>query len=399
MAIKKTKNKNLGIVDNFNILQYELNQLLKSFLNAGFSKKGFILYPLSKDISKENKMKLKGILNKIRDLEKRGMEFKESGKIKVNLINLNQRKFVVIISKLYSDLEKNMRVGKTTKKTVSTNKIDVKKYQNSYLKPVIDLKKFSEKNLKEYVSGIYVHGSLATLDYVEGWSDLDTLVIIKKEAMLDPNKLLRLRNLMYKSKIFFYKIDPLQHHGHLLFTEFDMNYYCQTFFPLVLFKYSKSLIGNKKLNFGVRDSSKENKSRFLYFTDYFINLNKNMTLFMSSYNLKLLLHLVTLFPTMYLQSKNSQVYKKFSFDIARKEFTKKEWSVIDYVSSLRDSWKQPKKSFTSKYEKINPLLAYQANSKYWDLFSNISKLNNVDLIKIIEGMAIISKSALKKSKH
>ena len=45
-------------------MQNELNTLLNSFVNGGFSYKGYLLYPLNKDLSQENKRKIKR-LNKI----------------------------------------------------------------------------------------------------------------------------------------------------------------------------------------------------------------------------------------------------------------------------------------------------------------------------------------------
>ena len=41
---------------------------------------------------------------------------------------------------------------------------------------------------------------------------------------------------------------------------------------------------------------------------------------------------------MYLQANGIIVYKKFSFDIAKKDF-KDSWEVIDDVSSIRSNWK------------------------------------------------------------
>ena len=45
-----------------NYVQNKLHELLTSFLNGGFSFKGYILYPLIKDIPKNNKIKIKNLL-------------------------------------------------------------------------------------------------------------------------------------------------------------------------------------------------------------------------------------------------------------------------------------------------------------------------------------------------
>jgi len=268
-----------------------------------------------------------------------------------------------------------------------------------FLEPVFGLNKFALKELKEYLLEFHVHGSIATRDYVKGWSDLDTLIIINKSTLNDPGKIIKLRDLLYKSKKYFYKVDPLHHHGHMTITEYDLEYYCNTFFPLELFKYSKSVFGKKSLNFKIRDNKVENINRLYSFVDYFKNLYSNRKFKMGSYELKFFFHAVTLFPTMYLQAKGINVYKKFSFDLSKKDFDKNLWSPIETISAIRKKWKIPDKMpLINLISSVNPLLAYQLNSRYWDVFNNISRKNNIDLRKLVSEMHALSQSALAKIK-
>ena len=121
---------------------------------------------------------------------------------------------------------------------------------------------------------------------------------------------------------------------------------------------------------------------------------------MGSYDAKTLLHSITLFPTIYLQAKGILVYKKFSFGIAKKDFKKEDWKVIDEVSSIRRNWKSignfPLISLSSR---INPLLAYQLNSRVMGLFKNIKKINNINTKYLVENMFKLSENAWDRIKQ
>ncbi len=388
-----------NIKNPLNGIQYELNQILYSFLNGGFSAPGYLLFPLHGGVSKEIRLKIANLFSAIRNIDgEENFDFSFSlGSLgKLGAMPWNSSKCAALISSLYSDFEKNKKTSKISKiiEIPESNVLEDNDYTGDYLRPVLELKKFSETKLRDYVLDIYVHGSLSTLDYVEGWSDFDTLAVIKKEAVLDRKMLLKLRALLYMSKKYFYRVDPLQHHGHLIISEFDLDYYCQTMFPLALFEYSKSVLNGQKLEFRLRNSDHENKLKYLWFIDYFRNFYKNPKKNLGSYDLKFHLHAITLFPAMYLQAKGVYLYKKFSFGAARKYFDKSSWEIIDYVSDIRKKWKQPKIiGLSGLYSNINPLLAYQLNSKYWDAAQKIRELNSIDIKKLAEGSGLLAEQA------
>ena len=93
------------------------------------------------------------------------------------------------------------------------------------------------------------------------------------------------------------------------------------------------------------------------------------------------------------------MYKKFSFDLAKKEFNKRLWRPIDTISSIRKKWKTPNKiPLIDLISSVNPLLAYQLNSKYWDVFHNINGLNKINMRKLVEEMHALSENAWAKIK-
>ena len=385
------ENKKIDGEFAINFLQNELKYLLQSFLNGGFSYKGFILYPCIKGVSKENKNKIKNLFKIIDYLNNKNYDFSESINNFKKYKNINSKNFAILISSLYKDFGAIKKNNQRTIKKTACKEILTSDYKDkSYIKPIFDLKKYAGKKLKKYLLGFYLHGSLSTKDYVRGWSDLDTFAVVNKKTINNPQDLLNLRKYMYKSRIFFYLIDPLQHHINIIVSEYDLDYYPKTYFPPVLFSYSKSFFNFdivKKIK--IRPADIENIYVLFDFVNYFRTLHFNKKYNLDSYKTKFLLHAVTLFPSLYLQAKGKSAYKKYSFAIAKKDFGNKEWSVIKEVEKIRKNWISPKDVFIKNYAKINPVLAYRINAK----LRNIKKLNKINTKLIINNMFVLSEKA------
>lgn len=394
-SLKKKKGVREKALD---FLQDELHEVTYSYINGGFSQKGFILYPLIKDLSLKNREKINCLRPVAEFLDENGCDFSSTlGLFRKNKVN--GKTASSFISSLYRDFS-GARKPKGVAMKARCTELDFSAYPKGdfgYLEPVRGLEKFANEKLQEYLQDLHVHGSIATRDYVKGWSDLDTLAIIRKSTLENPRSLEKLRDLFYQSKEYFYRIDPLQHHGHMIIAETDLDYYCQTFFPLALFEYSRSVLGAKSLNANVRSSKKENIERLYSFMQYFKGLQLNNANSMGSYDLKFFFHAVSLFPTLYLQAKGIHVYKKFSFPMARKDFDKGLWKPVDEVTKIRKEWRAPgEMPFVGPISRINPLLAYQINSKFVDFSGKIRKLNKFNLKKMIAGMSALSESAFQR---
>jgi hypothetical protein len=153
------------------------------------------------------------------------------------------------------------------------------------------------------------------------------------------------------------------------------------------------------MQFRARDFSNESIRRLFWFVSYFRKFAIEKRFNLGSYDFKVLLHSITLFPVMYLQAKGILIYKKFSFDLAKKDFDKRLWNPVDAVSSIRKKWKTPNKiSLINLISSINPLLAYQLNSRYLDVFYNINRLNNINMKKLVVEMHALSENAWAKIK-
>ena len=127
------------------------------------------------------------------------------------------------------------------------NEEDYKKIDSQYLFPLIRLKKYVNENLREFLVDFLIHGSMSTLDYSMGWSDLDTLVIVKKEILRYPDKLINLRKHIMTILPELYAIDPLQHHQFIITTEKAMLNSSYAILPSETISHSKSQFGNETL--------------------------------------------------------------------------------------------------------------------------------------------------------
>src|SRR3989338_10241853 len=109
--------------------------------------------------------------------------------------------------------------------------------------------------------------------------------------------------------------------------------------------------------------------------------------------------MIALFPTMYLQAKGRLTYKKFSFEIAKKDFSKEEWKAIEKTTLIRSNWK-PQATFPliDPYLKINPILYCQLNSGLMDMFEDVKKTNNIDIKSLVKEMHALSESAWSRIK-
>ena len=126
------------------------------------------------------------------------------------------------------NLEKKFRyIDKTIyypvkKKTITINLTTYKKKitrNSDYLKPLDDLQIYLKKNkLKNYFKFFLIHGSMADKKYIQGWSDVDTFVVIKNSVLRSRKKILFLKKKILYLYKFFFKICPLQHHGLIIFS-------------------------------------------------------------------------------------------------------------------------------------------------------------------------------------
>ena len=226
--------------------------------------------------------------------------------------------------------------------TLNLKEIPSIEKENRYLEPLKKLQKYGEDKLSRHVLGFYLHGSFATRDYVKNWSDVDTLLVLKKETLRDVDRLIKFQKSVYRATGYFYLIDPSQSHGFFVFSEYDISYYPETYFPLELFKYSRSFLSKDlPLSFEIRRNDVEKMELFWrdvvhYTRRMLVKSPKRKSL--NNNNIRMLLHRIYIFPAFYLQAKGIQCYKKFSFDLAQRYFTEEEWQPVAIANRVWRKW-------------------------------------------------------------
>lgn len=312
--------------ENINVLQNKFHLLIEQYLNGyTFSKLTKVVFPLSKSIQLDKSKDLINLINEIIDS---------------NFEPKTNKEMAQYICNVYSILQKNAHNESLMEKRVEArytfNSNNYNEPQKTSLENLTNYMK--KKNIDNYIDLFLIHGSYSTLDYESNISDLDTLILLKEDIFKDYKKLIDLQSILYNALDYFYEIDILQHHGFFILTQFDTQYFNETFFPTMLFDYSTKILGEKdNISFFIRNNNLERKNIFIQTLNYLDSNNPEQFDRLIVY--KVYFQVLQLVPISYLQYKNIQSYKKYSFDIFFKDFPQYE-DFFTEIYKIRLSWKQ-----------------------------------------------------------
>lgn len=219
------------------------------------------------------------------------------------------------------------------------------KPEQEFLKPAYELHNYINKYFtdKEIV-GFYVHGSISTLDFVPYYSDFDTLVIVRKEVLEDNKWLADFKKRLTKSNTYLYLLDPFQHHGHFVITEYDMMAYYESLFPIELFKYTTELSEyGQPLEFHVINEiggiNEAIQKKFYYYCEYWPEIQRRNGL--TAFDIKNLVQNIIILAVLYAEVRDEKCYYKreiFENNLVRNDFTVEEWSLIERASRVRQDF-------------------------------------------------------------
>jgi hypothetical protein len=191
----------------------------------------------------------------------------------------------------------------------------------------------------EMIKAALVHGSVATGEIIP-YSDLDVLLIIDENHLISSGNRATLGTGINKIYRKILEFDPLQHHGLLCLPSAALKDWPCNFFPPALFKHSKSLNGpvkDLKINFSER--LWYSKQIFRNFANRLLVSSVRDLSNISAFELKSLLSEFMLLPSLWIQCRTGKgIFKKFSFDLTRKEMSSKNWMAMELASELRLSW-------------------------------------------------------------
>ena len=209
--------------------------------------------------------------------------------------------------------------------------------------PVAKLYRLVQDRIGRWAVDVMLHGSRSTLDTC-AYSDLDTLVILRREVTTDMDRLFRAIRDLRAGLSCLYAADPLQHHGHYVIAEQDLERYPDTIFPRSLFPFATSLMNDgEKPSFAIkpRDCRLEDRHA-LWSMGYGFRLayilGKTPR---TRWEFKLYLSKIMLLPAMYLQALGRSCYKRESFANARADFDEQAWSAVEDASRWRSEWRNP----------------------------------------------------------
>jgi hypothetical protein len=207
-------------------------------------------------------------------------------------------------------------------------------------------------------SHFLIHGSYSDLKLVKGWSDFDSIAVIKKSTF--HNKLIQSELLGVSKELdsIMRKIDRYQHHGiHYIFEE-ELRSYPGLYLPVEILSHSKCLLSSSILKIKTVDSREYEMNRLESIYDLLLNsaklgilkhhqkngkyLKESFKDKKTMYQLKYYLCVLMLLPTLWLNSINIYCKKEDSFTIIKDYFTEDELEIIRRASLIRTLWDQKK---------------------------------------------------------
>ena len=205
---------------------------------------------------------------------------------------------------------------------------------------VLRMRDYLTRRLTPDLLGGYVYGSLATGEEI-GYSDFDALVILRDEVFENPRRLARVARELDRARSIMLDFDPLQHHGWFVLAEHELADYPEHRFPVALFRHARALVPADGHTLSIRPRQNRDRTReaFNRMTRAVLRSIATEGFPKNTYHLKVLLSQVMLLPALYVQLRDQGgVFKKHSFDMARRDISPEVWEVMDQVSAIRADW-------------------------------------------------------------
>ena len=254
--------------------------------------------------------------------------------------------------------------------------IKSKKFNNNLISNKIKNKKkilrsisFLKRNKFDiFFKFFLVQGSLSNNDFIDGWSDFDSFVVIKNDTILNYKKLIKLQKKLQKFYNLVLRYSPFQHHGVIIYTEHDLKNYKSGFLPPEALKENINIFRKEKINFYKIYSKKKLSAEILkqrnnyikkslsdgYYDHHVFNNKKMKVPFVENDQTlhQLFCHIGFMLniPILFLDSIGKSSHKKNSFQKFYKIIKNKK--IIFFIKKhekLRQNWEK----ITTSKKKIN----------------------------------------------
>lgn len=192
-----------------------------------------------------------------------------------------------------------------------------------------------DKHLRKWAPTLLIHGSCATLDHVPGTSDLDTVMVIAKETLCDPDQLQAFISEFHKNQLHLFRFNPYMHHGHMFVTELELGDLREASLPLCLAE--RGVTFGARPNFSLNpDSDLETLFTIGVFQDFFSKTIAGTSDIATSYDLLWWTSSSIFVPILYLQLKDGYSrWKAEALRAVREVLSPEENSLIDILTQIR----------------------------------------------------------------
>jgi hypothetical protein len=220
---------------------------------------------------------------------------------------------------------------------------------------------------------VYVHGSWAD-ETLTPFSDLDDLVIIDRIALQNnqahTKSLIRWLN---KVECKFYRLDPLQHHGHWVIFKDELQNSNQSYLPIKVLENAICIQGRRELRYSI-DNTRTSSGllRNIQLTIYDIKLlfKKYQNGVITTYEMKALVGSFLILPAYCFQRRGFDFSKRKAIESASILFTAESCDFLMKCSAIRTEWGRALIQSNWRY-KFMKLLTYIMFDPF--LYPNIAK--------------------------
>ena len=188
------------------------------------------------------------------------------------------------------------------------------------------------------LKSVILHGSMVSRDYIKGWSDLDSWVLLDVQE-LNHNNVVKLWYTFRDLNAYLRLIDPQSHHAFIFYLDNELQCYNEVkSLPLNVLREGVCVNGDNVIRFDLSTLneggvtgldrletvfSRFNETSVLKTHQYHgIFLEKNRESHKRSpYHVKYVVAMILNIPVLYFTAKGLSVYKKKSFDLFYSEFS------------------------------------------------------------------------------
>jgi len=235
-------------------------------------------------------------------------------------------------------------------KSVKLDEFSKKTYAGSCFENAIEIKKtLSECN---FFDSFFLHGSTSDFAAIDGWSDFDSIAVINDNVFHNFEKSL---SICKKLDVLMRKTDEYQHHGIHFVHRCELQNWPQLYLPTNLFEDFICLLETNDIQFTEVNSIEQELARFKGIARTFedaaqsgilkhhakdgIYLEENYKNVHTMYQMKYLLSVVMLLPSLWLNLNGINCRKSDSFEIIKEYFSVDELELISCASEIRREWK------------------------------------------------------------